>query len=73
MLVAVVNIEIVFPVPPVVVTLGAIGGGANDGGEDELAVDASVALAAPLAGGGANTKADGGSPPTVCASAAFSA
>jgi hypothetical protein len=57
-------------VPPVVVTSELVAGVA-----DADAPALSLADVAPLLldGGAANTKADGGSPPMVSASAAFSA
>ena len=72
MLVAVVNIGMMFAVPPVVVT------------SDEAAGEFAFAFsAAPLAGvdslltaaaaGAASTNADAGKPPTVSASPAFNA
>ena len=60
----------VFAVPPDVVTFEEGGGGRVF--DVELAAT-MVALVVPATGGAASTKADGGSPPMVCASAAFKA
>ena len=68
MLVRVVNRGIVFGVPPVVVTVE------GDGGATVFELPGSLgALGAAVLppDGAANTKAEAGSPPRVCASAAF--
>jgi hypothetical protein len=69
MLVAVVNRGRAFTVPPVVVTFDDAGGGVE--------VDCTIVEELFTAGGAlaglASMKADGGSPPNVAASAAFSA
>src|SRR5208283_3141782 len=69
MFVAVVYIGIVLAVPPVVVTSLVVAG------ETRFAVLASglLAEAEAMAAGAASTKAEGGSPPMVSASPAFSA
>src|SRR5260370_37233802 len=72
MLVAVVNIGIVLVVPPVVVTLKVVGGGA-DGELADGAAAVGLAAGTPLFGGAATTKAQGDTPPQGSASTAFSA
>jgi hypothetical protein len=70
MLVAVLNSGIVFTVPPVVVTFD------DAAGAPEAGVELVAGLAptlAPLFGGVASMKAEGGSPPMVSASTAFRA
>jgi len=69
MLVAVVNRGTAFTVPPVVVTFDDAGGSAAAAaGLPEVAADEL-----PFTVGAASMKAEGGSPPTVCASPAFRA
>ena len=62
--------EDAFTVPPVVVTLELAGGGLE---ADEAATFASAEVATATPAGAASTKADGGNPPIVSASAAFKA
>src|SRR5579863_3079485 len=69
MFVAVVKSGSVFTVPPVVVTFDEAGGGA----EGALPSPVVAAGAEPAVGGAARTKAEGGRPPIVSASAAFMA
>src|SRR5215471_5179942 len=72
MLVVVVNMGILPTVPPVVVTLDEAGGGMAPapGALVEL-LSGAAGDAAFGVGGAARTKAEGGSPPMVCASNAF--
>src|SRR5713226_3741506 len=71
MLVEVVHSGRAFTVPPVVVTFDDDAGGAAD----EVVVPAMLLTAglAPVLAGTANTNAEGGNPPMVCASPAFKA
>ena len=73
MLVAVVNNGIAFTVPPVVVTFDVVGGGAEALAGAPFAAPVAVVAEAALFGATASTNAEGGSPPTVSASAAFMA
>src|SRR5579863_3212544 len=69
MLVEVLNSGIVLTVPPVVVTLDDVLAILCDGAASGVVPAVDVAPAD--AGGAAKTNADAGSPPSVCASAAF--